>query len=201
MPPPLTIHTLLDTGETQPFTASGIRVPLTAHAWAAIDFDSDATFPIIIPVAVRTPRAQINVMPELLLRPRSGNAIRTLIGSAPPADRKPLNVIPIQLVENQIERRALLSRITSGDLAEEMLQTPPPSLAATRFEISYGSIASVEIALSSPDNALLAIDISTRSFDLNDDGNPYPMLRLTIHPNAANLVSFHFHPIMASSTR
>jgi hypothetical protein len=187
--PGVSVICVADDGTEFALNGSGVRVPIGARAWAAVDFERARDGTPRIAIAGRA-RGGAN-LPGLLIRPICGNIVDFLFGTDSPGEPLALRALPV----SRMEPAAMLEKLattTSGDPpGEEVLdQATQEPVNARRFHVAHGELAVVQITLAAGPFAALVINVTVN--DLHQSEPRHAGLSMTLHPHAGNLVSLAF---------
>lgn len=163
-------------GAMEPFASRRFEVTLPSGRWLEVDFDAFPSVPLIIKVGVRAPKAEMRsgnfALPEMLIRPHAGNVASLRFGDLGSSDTN--NV-------------TWSSRVL--EVASDGKKSP---VVADRFAVKVHGADEVDLELHPWNDVVPRIQIASRRFDKPAPGVMFKSLSMTLHLQAANLVSFHF---------
>lgn len=192
--PLIRTFTVAADGAKVPLGGTGVRIAVAPEVWLEIDFETDGPAPLSIRIGGRARRIAGAEVPSLRLQLLAGNSVSVLAGAGKPPSRPPWDVVVVNQDELKGDIREWLRRTSSGDpLGETALgDSGRARLPLRRFVVDYGDVASIQVELNERDDAVIGVDVTSRSIARPQRGVPHRSVSMVISPHAANLLSLRF---------
>jgi hypothetical protein len=172
--------------------ATGLRIPIAAGIWAALDFKQFADSALDVTIGCRSTRPSGLRGNMISIVPMAGNHVVVFLTFDATLQRCPFEVLPVNEPEERGRLVESLSQTSSGDPIGEMLfrEVVASPIAAREFRVEFPGSGRLLIKFNqNGGDARVRVEIMTEFGSIPTTNVPTAMLSLFVKPQAADLVS------------